>query len=186
MSGDYALGRREVETSIAETFESEFPAVTGRTVKILSVGEAPDRLVLIDGIETGLELTAVKAGSPDDVISEMLRLARQKHESYDRRGIFVRQSLILLGHLDWPAMDVEGPALYDLHEEITALAVLSDFGCFGFSEIWLMDEGLKYTSRRDPRAPADFFCFAPEEQFGFWERERKRRPYWGLVRDALN
>jgi hypothetical protein len=32
---------------------------------------------------------------------------------------------------------------------------------------------------------ADFFCFAPSEKIGFWERERKRRPYWGLVRDFL-
>jgi hypothetical protein len=43
------------------------------------------------------------------------------------------------------------------------------------------------TSRRarDPRMPADFFCFAPTEKSGFWERERKRRPYSGLVRDFL-
>ena len=48
-----------------------------------------------------------------------------------------------------------------------------------------MDEGSNYTSRRDPRAPADFFCFAPVDKIGFWERERKRRPYWGLLTDFL-
>jgi hypothetical protein len=36
-----ALGLREVETIIADTFEADFPIVTGRTVEILSVGESP-------------------------------------------------------------------------------------------------------------------------------------------------
>ena len=34
-----------------------------------------------------------------------------------------------------------------------------------------MDSGPKYTSRTDPRAPADFFCFAPDGREGFWERD---------------
>jgi hypothetical protein len=89
-----------------------------------------------------------------------------------------------LGHLDWPAKDVEGPALYDVYEELAELTIPDDFGG-GFSEIWLMDGGPKYTSRRDPRAPADFFCFTPTDSLGFWKRERKRRPYWGLIRDFL-
>jgi hypothetical protein len=72
-----------------------------------------------------------------------------------------------------------------VHEELEELIVPSEFDGFGFSEIWLMDDGPKYTSRGDPRTPADFFCFAPAEKIGFGERERKRRPYWGLVRDFL-
>jgi hypothetical protein len=182
---DNALGRLEVETGIADTFETEFPVITFRTVKILSPGESPDRIALIDGIETGVELTAIKAGNVEHIIAEVLRLASQKHESYERRGIFDIRPILLLGHLDWPAKDVEGPALYDVHEELAELIVPSDFNGFGFSEIWLIDEGPKYTSRRDPRAPADFFCFAPAEKIGFWELERKRRPYWGLARDFL-
>jgi len=183
---DDVLGLREVETDVADTFEAEFPVVTGRTVEILSAGESPDRVALIDGIEIGVELTSIKAGSADQIIAEVLRLANQKHESYERRGIFDSRPIILLGHLDWPAKNVEGPALYDVHEELTQLIVPSDFDGFGFSEIWLMDDGLKYTSRRDPRAPADFFCFAPAGEVRFWERERKRRPYWGLIRDFLS
>ncbi|MGO8918180.1 MAG: hypothetical protein ACLQJR_19950 [Stellaceae bacterium] len=179
------LGRREVETGVADTFEAEFPVITGRTVKILSAGESPDRVALIDGIETGVELTSIKAGSADHIIAEVLRLASQKHESYERRGIFDSRPIILLGHLDWPAKNVEGPALYDVHQELAELIVPSEFEGFGFSEIWLMDDGPKYTSRRDPRTPADFLCFAPAEKIGFWERERRRRPYWGLVRDFL-
>jgi hypothetical protein len=108
-----ALGRREVETGGADTFEAKFPVVTGRTVKILSAGESPDRLALIDGIETGVELTLIKAGSADHIIAELLRLASQKHESYERRAIFDTRPIILLGHLDWPAKDVEGPELYE-------------------------------------------------------------------------
>jgi hypothetical protein len=180
-----ALGLREVETSMAEAFEAEFPIVTGRTVRILSSGEAPDRIALIDGIETGLELTAVKADGAEDIIEEFWRIARRKHESYQRRGIFEPRPMILLGDLDWPAQDIEGAALYDVRDELVDALLASDFGAFGFSEIWLMDDGPKYTSRTDPRAPADFFCFAPADKVGFWERERKRRPYFGLVRDFL-
>ena len=182
---DDALGLRETETGVADTFEAEFPVVTGRIVRILSAGEAPDRLALIEGVKTGVELTSIKAGSADHIIAEVLRLASQKHQTYERRGIFDTRPIILLGHLDWPAKNVEGPALYDVHKELAELIVPSDFNGFGFKEIWLMDEGSKYTSRRDPRAPADFFCFAPADKIGFWERERKRRPYWGLVTDFL-
>jgi hypothetical protein len=66
-----------------------------------------------------------------------------------------------------------------------ALLLVEQGDGFGFSEIWLMDDGSKYTSRRYPRAPADFFCFTPSEKVGFWEGERKRRPYCGLIRDSL-
>ena len=185
-SYDDTLGLREAETSIAEAFEAEFPVVTGRTVTIVSVGESPDRIALVDGIKTGVELTAIKASGADYITSEMLRLAWQKHESYERRGIFHTRPIMLLGHLDWLARDVEGPALFDVHEELLEQLVPGDFVGLGFSEIWLMDEGPKYSSRRDPRAPADFFCFAPGERIAFWERERKRRPYWGLTRDFLS
>jgi hypothetical protein len=181
-----ALGLREVEMDVADTFEAEFPVVTGRTIKILSAGESPDRIALIGGIETGVELTSIKSSSADDIIGELFRLARQKHESYERRGIFETRPIILLGHLDWPAKDVEGPALYDVHEELIELIVSTDFDHVGFNEIWLMDNGPKYTSRRDPRAPADFFCVAPAERMGFWQRERKRRPYGSLIIDFLS
>ena len=70
-------------------FEAEFPVVTGRPVEILSHGETPDRIALIDGVETGVELTAIDAGSADGILDEIIRLAGQKHESYLRRGILV-------------------------------------------------------------------------------------------------
>jgi len=61
------------------------------------------------------------------------------------------------------------------YEERSELVAASDFEGFGFQEIWPMDDVPKYTSRTDRRA-TDFFCFAPADQIGFWERERKRRP----------
>ena len=139
----------------------------------------------IDGKETGVELTLIKASSAEHIIEEVLRLARKKHDSYNRRGIFKARSTILLGTLDWPAKGVEGPALYDVHDEISGMIEPSDFADFGFGEIWLMDEGFKYTSRTDSRVPADFFCFKPADKIGFWERPRKRRLYSGAVRDFM-
>jgi hypothetical protein len=182
---EHALGLRETETSAAETFAAEFPRVTGRSVVILIEGESPDRVMLIDGIETGVELTAIHAGGAGDIIDELLRLARQKHETYERNGIFDKGPVMLLGGLDWPAPHVEGLALYDVREELAELVLPSDFAELGFNEIWLMDDGPKYTSRHDPRAPADFFCFAPADSIGFRERERKRRPYRDLLTSSL-
>src|ERR1700730_784835 len=143
---DNALGLRESETIHADTFEAEFRVITGRTVEIVSGGESPDRIALIDEVETGIELTAIHAGSAGDIVAERPRLATQKHQSYERRGIFDGRPIILLGHLDWPARDVEGPALYDVYEELAELIVPSDFDGFGFSEIWLIDDGPKYTA----------------------------------------
>jgi hypothetical protein len=77
----------------------------------------------------------------------------------------------------------EGPALFDVSLELAEHFVSTDFEGFGLSEIWLMDDGPKYTSRRDSRAPTDFYSFAPADKI--WERQRKRRPYWGVVRDFL-
>jgi hypothetical protein len=182
---DSLLGKREVETDMAETFEAEFPVVTGRSVEILSHGESPDCIARIDGVETGVELTSIKAGSAEDMVLEIRRLASKKHKSYKARGLFQIRPIILLGHLDWPGVDVEGPALYDVWEKLEDCFDPSDFVGLGFSEIWLMDETLKYTSRKDPRCPADFFCFGPAVRVGFWEQERKRPPYWSLIQYAF-
>jgi hypothetical protein len=172
-SDDYVIGKRMCEDMTAEAFASDFPKVTGRTVEIVGGDDPPDVIALIDGIETGVELTAIMAASAEDIVLEMHRLATQKHEKYDRRGLFGARRM-------YQAMATY-PALWDVWEEVDGMYDPSDFDGFGFSEIWLMDDGMKYTSRRDPRAPADFFCFAPSDQGGFWELGRKRRPpYWHL------
>jgi hypothetical protein len=196
-SDDYVIGKRMCEDMTAEAFESDFPKVTGRTVEIIGGDDPPDVVALIDGVETGVELTAIMAASAEDIVLGMHRLAKQKYQKYDRRGLFGARPMILLGHLSWPAIGTKErenvtmeamyeamaayPALWDVWEEVADIYAPSDFDGFGFSEIWLMDDGYKYTSRRDPRAPADFYCFAPADQAGFWQRERKRRqPYWHL------
>jgi len=53
-------------------------SATAVSVEILSHGDSPDRIALIDGIETALELTAAKAGSAGDVVTAVLRLAGRK------------------------------------------------------------------------------------------------------------
>ncbi|NEV76594.1 hypothetical protein DYI24_06010 [Rhodopseudomonas sp. BR0C11] len=196
-SDDYVIGKRMCEDMTAEAFESDFPKVTGRSVKVVGREDPPDVIAVIDGVETGVELTAIMAASAQDIVLGMHRLAKQKHEKYDRRALFSVRPMILLGHLTWPAISTKErdnltmdamrqaiatfPALWDVWEEVDGMYDPSDFDGIGFSEIWLMDDGMKYTSRRDPRAPADFFCFAPSEQGGFWQLERKRRhPYWHL------
>lgn len=180
---DSLLGRREAEDCTAETFAAEFPAVTGRAVKLIDRGESPDYIALVEDVETGLELTAIHAGDAESIASEILQLAEKKHASYERRGLFARP-MMLLGSLDWSAKDGEGKALFDVAQEIGRCADFAAFRKLGFSEVWLMDDGPKYTSRRDPRAPADFYCFSPLGQVGFYQWERKRRPYWSLVQDC--
>jgi len=185
MSGyDALLGRREVEDSVAETFEEEFPVVTGRSVEIVVRGESPDCEALIDNVKTGLELTAIHAGDAETILAEIQSLSGKKGTSYRRRGLFSRP-IILLGHLDWPAPDVEGVALFDCHKELAGLAALGVFDCCGFSEVWLMDAGYKYSSRRDSRRPADFFCVGPTSRFGFHQRELKRVPCWSFAQDRF-
>jgi hypothetical protein len=183
-SYDSLLGRSEVEQSAADIFEAEFGAVTGRSVKITDRGESPDYVALIDDREVGLELTAIHAGDAETVLAEIIRITAKKGASYRRRGIFARP-VVLVGHLDWPAPDAEGTALFDCHSELAALIRVGEFNACGFSEVWLMDAGYKYSSRRDPRCPADFFCFAPLHTCGFHQRGRKRRPYWSLVQDRF-
>ena len=52
---------------------------------------------------------------------EILRIAARKHDSYLRRGIFQSRPIILLGNLNWPDEEIEGPAIYDVHEELTEM-----------------------------------------------------------------
>jgi hypothetical protein len=95
-----SLGLRECETNDAETFGAEFPAVTRRTVKILDCsGDPPDRMALIDGIVTGVELTSAHTATAEDIVEEVLRLVKQKHESYKPRGIFNNGPVLLLFRL---------------------------------------------------------------------------------------
>jgi hypothetical protein len=109
---DRALGLRESEARVAASFAAEFQVVVGRTVTLMSEGESPDRNMLIDGIETGVELTAIHADGAEQIIQELLPLASQKHESFARRDLFAARPMILLGHLDWPSPETEGSGIF--------------------------------------------------------------------------
>jgi hypothetical protein len=99
--------------------------VTGRTVKLIASAEVrPTELRLstesrpVGGLlvwateaKTGVELTAIHAGSADVVVAEVLRLAQQKHASYTRRGVYDTWPMILLGHL-WTGQPRMSKALH--------------------------------------------------------------------------
>jgi hypothetical protein len=104
MSSDDVIGKRMCEDMTAESFESDFPNVTGRMVEIIGGDDPPDLIAVIEGVETGVELTAIMAASAEDIVLGMHRLAKQKHTKYGRRGLFGARPMILLGHLTWPAI----------------------------------------------------------------------------------
>src|SRR5580693_5449961 len=66
------------------------------------------------------------------------------------------------------------PALWDVWEEVADIYAPSDFDGVGFSEIWLMDDGYKYTSRRDPLF-TDFARLSVKASGHFAASERKRQ-----------
>lgn len=66
------IGKRMCEDmAAAEAFESDFPKVTGRTVEIIGGDDPPDVIALIDGVETGVELTAIMCANAEDIMLEM-------------------------------------------------------------------------------------------------------------------
>jgi hypothetical protein len=86
-------------------------------------------VVLIDGVETGVELTAIMAASAEDIVLGMHRLAKQKHQKYDRRGLFGARPMILLGHLSWPAIGTkerENVTMEAMYEAMAAYPALWD------------------------------------------------------------
>jgi hypothetical protein len=58
---DVDYGKKLVEQMIMESFVSSFPRVTGRLVEVIGQGESPDFVALVEGVETGIELTEIRA-----------------------------------------------------------------------------------------------------------------------------
>jgi hypothetical protein len=130
-SDDYEIGKRMCEEMIAEAFESDFPKVTGRAVEVIGGDDPPDVIALIDGVETGVELTAIMAASADEIVLGLHRLAKQKHESYARRGLFGARPMILLGHLTWPAISTRERASLSMETIHAAMATYP-----GLWDVW--------------------------------------------------
>lgn len=172
---DKEYGKRLVEGMVLEQLLESFPAITGRQVTDDAEGEgnfpdgsSPDFVIGMDGHAFGIELTEVRGvDNAWNYLEEASRLAWQKHESYERRGLFrCPIALILYSH---------AVPLFDIEQHLRASGA-DEFAAIGFAEVWSVDFSDAYYSAQDPRRPADMFCFKPERWFGFhrigwWDRK---------------
>lgn len=176
MSADSEIGKRQIENMVLEKVLNSFPAITGRAVTEDWDGDAsqfegsPDFIIGLDGRPFGIELTEIRGiDDPWDYVAEAYRLGSQKSDSYARRGIF-RFPIALIMHSN-------EPPLFDIRNAIVAATFQEDFEALGFNEVWAIDFSDAYYSPRDPRRPADMFCFKPREWFGFYRIGSDRKPY---------
>jgi hypothetical protein len=166
---DSDYGKKIVEEMVMESFLGSFSRVTGRPVEILSHGESPDFVALVEGRETGIELTEIGAKSMDEYIDEVVRLSQKKEMTFERNNVFLRPT-ILLCHGD-------APPIYDMRQFLDGVPAWLDITETKFSEMWLMDLSDEYYSIRDPRKPADLYCLSPAHARGFYECERTSKPF---------
>jgi hypothetical protein len=166
MPYDKELGKREVETGVFEHILAAFSDVIGWNVTDEWEGDAeqvegsPDRIIGLDGKAFGIELTEIQdAENAEGYVDEAYRIAAKKSESYLRRGLFRFPIALIMYSYD--------PPLFDMRERLAAAIFQGDFEGLGFVEIWAVDFSDAYNSGRDPRRPADLFCFKPADQFGF-------------------
>jgi hypothetical protein len=150
-----------------------FPAITGRLVTDDAEGDfpsgpSPNFVIGLDGRAFGIELTEVR-GVDDgwEYLEEASRLAWQKHDSYERRGLF-RYPIALVLHSN-------AVPLFDIERHLRAGGA-DEFAGIGFAEVWSVDFSDAYYSAGHPLRPADMFCFKPETWFGFhrigwWDRK---------------
>ncbi len=166
---DRDRGRQMVEEMTMEPFLDSYPRLTGGTVEIISQGESPDFLALIDGREMGIELTQIHAETPGEYLDEVVRFALKKEAIYDQRGVFSRPTILVC----YGAY----PPIYDMRDFLDGSPSWFDLTDLKFAEIWLMDLSDEYYSAQDPRRPADLYCLSPADLRGFHELPRTRKPY---------
>jgi hypothetical protein len=170
MMRDVDYGKKLAEQMIMEAFVDSFPRVTGRHIEIVGQSETPDFVALVEGAERGIELTEIRADTPERYLEEVVRLALKKEDIFQRNDVF-RRPTILLCH-------GSQPPIYDMRRLFDGGYLdWSDLSGTQFSEIWLMDLSDEYYSIADPRKPADFYCLAPAKMAGFYESERTRKPF---------
>src|ERR1019366_10215648 len=100
------VGKRMIENMMIEAFSDSFPQVTGREVEIVDGGETPDYLALIDGRETGIELTRIYAETPDEYMEVVTRLAGKKEETFLRLGALERAVILVCYSYTPPIFDM--------------------------------------------------------------------------------
>jgi len=176
MSADSEMGKREIEGMVLDQLLDSFSLITGRAVTEDWAGDAsqvegsPDFIIRLDRQPFGIELTEIRGiDDPWDYVDEAYRLGSQKSDSYARRSNF-RFPIALILHSN-------EPPLFDIRNAIAAATFQDDFEGLGFNEIWAIDFSDSYYSPRDPRRPADMFCFKPREWFGFHRIGGDRKPY---------
>jgi len=176
MSTDSEMGKRQLESMVLDQLLDSFSLITGRAVTEHWDGDgsqvegSPDFIIGLDGHPFGIELTEIRGiDDPRDYVDEAYRLGSQKSDSYGRRGIF-RFPIALIMHSN-------EPPLFDIRNAVAAATFREDFEALGFNEIWAIDFSDAYYSSRDPRRPADMFCFKQREWFGFHGIGGDRKPY---------
>src|SRR5258708_40175073 len=92
---DVDYGKKIAEEMTMESFLDAFPRVTGRSIEITDQGETPDFVALVDGRQTGIELTEIRAGSPEDYVDEVGRLSLKKETTFEKMGGFTRPTILL-------------------------------------------------------------------------------------------
>ena len=174
---DHERGKQMVEETMLERLLEPISFVTGRTLTeegadgFARVEGSPDFVVGFDGRPFGIELAEVRDVS-DSVAyyGEALRLACKKSESYERRGLFANPIGLV--------MYADDPPLFEIRNELEAIGAQMDFEQLGFAEVWAVDFSDAYFSHRDPRRPADLFCFKPRTTFGFHRiGQHDRKPF---------
>jgi hypothetical protein len=152
-----------------EPFLDSYPRVTGNKIEIVSQGESPDFVARINDRETGIELTEIRAETPDAYIEEVIRLSGKKDEIFQRNGVFARPTILLCHG--------QRPPIYDMRGFLDGVPSWIDLTETKFAEIWLMDLSDEYYCAQDPRKPADLYCLAPANRRGLYETERTRKPF---------
>ncbi|MDQ2081033.1 hypothetical protein RA307_12645 [Xanthobacteraceae bacterium Astr-EGSB] len=171
---DKERGKHMVEEMVLEQLMESFPVITGRAITEEAHGEfaqvegSPDFVFGLDGHALGIELAEIRhAEDAEAYLAEVSQLAWQKHESYERRGLFRNPIALILHSIAIP--------LFDIQRELAA-ASSDEFDEVGFVEVWCVDFSDAYYSAQDLRRPADMFCFKPRQWFGFhrigwWDRK---------------
>lgn len=160
------MGKRMIEDMVLDELRESFPRITRREITddwsddFERVEGSPDFVVGVDGKAMGIELAEIRnAGDAAGYYAEASRLTWQKHESYERRGLFANPIILLLHS--------KQPALFDIQGELEALCDAAEFDGTGFAEVWAIDFSDEYFSAGHPLRFADMFCFKPDAAFGF-------------------
>jgi hypothetical protein len=177
MKSDAELGKRQVECDILAQVLDAFSTVLGCNITDDWEGDAeqvegsPDAIIGLDGKPFGVELTEIRdVEDADGYVDEAYRIAEKKSASYSRRGLFKFPIAL--------AIYSYSPPLFDIKTRLAETAYQPDFEALGFAGIWALDLSDAYYSARDPRRPADVFCFKPATCFGFLRfGNQDRKPF---------